>query len=100
MAKPRTWKERKLLAGNRAEWPVHLTRTGHAKIGVIWGIQHWMWENGELSACGGPQKSRILEHGLDLQLLEQGIKPIDVIRNPDSVLAKKIAELAEKRTED
>ena len=72
---------------------MHANKTGYIKLHALYRIAVALWDSGGPSPNGRPEKARIIEHGLDVQLREIGIDPRKLIRDPDKVLQAKIDEI-------
>lgn len=90
---PRTWDERKLNPANYRTSTVHTNKSGYTKLQALYRIAVAQWDSGGPSPNGRPEKARIIEHGLDKQLVEIGIDPRKLLKDPDKVVQAKIDEI-------
>lgn len=90
------WSDRKISNKPYRCRSAHLTRTGDAKLEALYLLKMAERDSGGIDDTSRPEKSRILERGLNMQLLEYGINPLDAVSKPDVVIKRKVDEIMAK----
>jgi hypothetical protein len=90
------WQDRKASGKPYKCNTVHVTNSGSVKLDALFAIKMEERETGGPDATNKPEKSRILERGLNMQLVEYGINPMDLVQNPDKVMKKAIEKIRAK----
>jgi hypothetical protein len=90
------WSDRKVSNKPYRCRSAHLTRTGDAKLEALYVIKMAERDSGGFDDTAKPEKSRILERGLNLQLLEYGINPLDAVSKPDVVIKRAVDKIKAK----
>jgi hypothetical protein len=75
---------------------VHVTSSGLLKLDALFAIKMAERETGGPDDTNKPEKSRILERGINMQLVEYGINPMDLVQNPDKVMKKTLEKIRAK----